>query len=51
MLTAVNVKFPLGFGLDDVDDAWLPVNDFVEKPVDLKVLENRVTALLQPVGR
>ena len=51
MLTAVNVKFPLGFGLDDVDDAWLPVNDFVEKPVDLKVLQNRVAALLQPVGQ
>jgi len=46
MLTAVNVKFPLGFGLDTIDDTWMPVDDFVEKPVDLDVLNSRVSALL-----
>ena len=47
MLTAVNQKFPLGFGPSDIDSDWLPVADFVEKPVDLDVLRNKVSALLQ----
>lgn len=47
MLTAVNQKFPLGFGPRDIDDASLPVADFLEKPVDLDVLQNTVTALLR----
>jgi DNA-binding response OmpR family regulator len=51
MLTAINVKFPLGFGVGDVDQDWLPVNDFVEKPVDLAVLRNRVATLLETAVR
>lgn len=47
MLTAVNVKFPLGFGTRDIDDTWLPISDFLEKPVDLDVLRNKVEALLE----
>lgn len=50
MLTAVNQKFPLGFGPEDIDDDYLPVADFVEKPVDLDVLANRVSALLGGAG-
>ena len=50
MLTAINVKFPLGFGPSDIDDCWMPVRDFVEKPVDLHVLRSRVSMLLQPAG-
>jgi CheY-like chemotaxis protein len=50
MLTAVNTKFPLGFGPSDVDDHWLPIDDFVEKPVDLNVLRKRVAALLEPAA-
>ena len=46
MLTAVNTKFPLGFSEDDIDDRWLPIDDFVEKPVDLDVLVERVNRLL-----
>jgi DNA-binding response OmpR family regulator len=46
MLTAVNARFPLGFGPRDIDESWLPVSDFVEKPVDLDVLCNKVSALL-----
>ena len=46
MLTAVNARFPLGFGPQDINDAWLPVSDFLEQPVDLKVLPARVEALL-----
>ena len=47
MLTAVNVKFPLGFGPRDIDEAWMPVTDFVEKPVDFDVLRTKVSTLLQ----
>lgn len=46
MLTAVNEKFPLGFSSRDIDDNWLPVSDFLEKPIDLDVLRNKVSALL-----
>ncbi|NQT19286.1 MAG: response regulator [Planctomycetes bacterium] len=47
MLTAVNEKFPLGFGARDIDDNWLPISAFLEKPVDLVTLCNRVAALLK----
>ncbi len=50
MLTAVNAKFPLGFGSCDIDDTWLPVSDFLEKPVDFDVLQSKVDALLQDAG-
>ena len=46
MLTAVNSKLPLGFGVRDIDETWLPVSDFVEKPVDMDVLLSKVAALL-----
>ena len=47
MLTAVNQKFPLGFGSRDIDDTWLPVSGFLEKPVDLDVLRDKVDAVLR----
>ncbi len=46
MLTAINSKFPLGFGSKDIDDNWLPVSDFMEKPVDLDALCEKVNELL-----
>lgn len=46
MLTAVNQKFPLGFGTHDIDESWMPVADFLEKPVDFDVLPNKVLKLL-----
>jgi DNA-binding response OmpR family regulator len=46
MLTAVNTRSPFGFSAKDIDEDWLPVTDFLEKPVDLDVLLERVTALL-----
>ncbi len=51
MLTAVNTKFPLGFSERDIDDHWLPVTDFVEKPVDFDVLQRKVAALVGKSGR
>ncbi len=46
MLTAINTKFPLGFGSKDIDERWLPVTDFLEKPVDFDVLRHKVAQLL-----
>jgi len=46
MLTAVNQQFPLGFSDKDIDPKWLPVTDFVEKPVDFDVLRQKITGLL-----
>ncbi len=47
MLTAVNTKFPLGFSEKDIDGHWLPVADFLEKPVDLDALLNKVASLIR----
>jgi len=46
MLTAVNQQFPLGFSNRDIDPKWLPVTEFLEKPVDFRVLRDQVTRLL-----
>jgi len=46
MLTAVNQQFPLGFSNQDIDPAWLPVTEFVEKPVEFPVLLEKLTQLL-----
>ncbi|NIA21569.1 MAG: response regulator [Anaerolineaceae bacterium] len=46
MLTAINKKYPLGFGLWDIDEEWFPVTDFLEKPVDFTVLIDKVEKLL-----
>jgi CheY-like chemotaxis protein len=46
MLTAINTKFPLGFSTKDIDDDWLPVADFLEKPVDFELLRHKVSILL-----
>jgi CheY-like chemotaxis protein len=50
MLTAVNQKFPLGFSEKDIDDHWLPVADFVEKPVEFDLLRRKVEGLLAKKG-
>jgi CheY-like chemotaxis protein len=51
MLTAVNQKFPLGFGPRDIDPEWLPVTDFIEKPADLAVLASRIQGMLEAAAR
>ena len=50
MVTAVNSRYPLGFSARDIDDQWLPVTDFLEKPIDLDVLRNKVAAVLAQVA-
>ena len=46
MLTAINSKFPLGFNDQDIDESWMPVEDFLEKPVDFDILKKRVAIIL-----
>ena len=46
LLTAVNNTFPLGFGNKDLDPKWLPAVEFLEKPVDLNRLCERVEQVL-----
>ena len=50
LLTAINAKFPLGFGPKDIDSEWMPVTDFLEKPVDFDVLRGKVAKLLGKGG-
>ena len=47
MLTAVNQEYRgLHFSNRDIDDHWLPVAEFLDKPVDPFVLREKVSALL-----
>ena len=45
ILSAINTKFPMGFGPGDIDDVWMPVQDFLEKPIEFDVLLARVEKL------
>jgi CheY-like chemotaxis protein len=46
LLTAVNQSFPLGFSNKDLDPKWLPAIEFLEKPVDLELLCEKVAGIL-----
>lgn len=47
LLTNVNQEFPMGFSADDIDADWMPVQDFIEKPVNVEELLEKVSSLLQ----
>lgn len=46
LLTGVNQEFPMDFSAQDIDPDWMPVQDFVEKPVDSKRLLKAVDKML-----
>ncbi len=46
MLTGVNQHFPMNFNESDIDDEWLPVQRFIEKPFDLQKLVDLVAEVL-----
>jgi two-component system, OmpR family, alkaline phosphatase synthesis response regulator PhoP len=46
MLSAVNARFNLGFSNKDRDENWLPVAEFMEKPVQPLKLVQRVEELI-----
>jgi len=47
ILSAVNTRFPLGFSPNDIDETWMPVQDFLEKPIDFDVLVEKVEKLMR----
>ena len=46
MLTGVNQYFPMDFSKGDIDPDWMPVQDFIEKPVESKKLLRKIAKLL-----
>ncbi len=48
MLTAINEKFPLGFDAKNINESWMPVDMFLEKPIDFVVLKNKIEKILKP---
>jgi len=52
MLSAINEKgiYPLKFSSQDRDETWMPVHDFVEKPIAPKALLQKVEALCKPAS-
>lgn len=50
LLTAINREFPGDLSAEDMGDEWFPVQELLEKPVDLDVLRAKVAALL-PGGK
>lgn len=47
LLTSVNQEFPMDFSAADIDSDWMPVQDFMEKPVKLPALLEKVNRLLK----
>lgn len=47
LLTGVNQEFPMDFSADDVDPDWMPVQEFVEKPPEIKTLVKKIDRLLK----
>jgi two-component system alkaline phosphatase synthesis response regulator PhoP len=50
MLTAIDKKFPFSFGEAAGDDDWLPVDDFLDKPVEAMELVKHIQKLLKEDG-
>jgi len=46
LLTGVNQEFPLELSAKDIDPKWMPVQDFIEKPVDAQKLLKKIDAIL-----
>jgi len=47
MLTAVDEKYPMNFGAAAGDESWLPVDGYIDKPVEASVLLERINKLLR----
>jgi DNA-binding response OmpR family regulator len=44
--TDVNQHYPTGFSSSNIDPVWMPVQDFIDKPVDLKKLLRKIGKFL-----
>ena len=47
LLTGINQEFPMDFSGADIDPDWMPVQDFMEKPVKIPVLVEKIAQLLK----
>lgn len=47
LLSNVNRCFPTDLSQKDIDPQWMPVQDFLEKPVDFEALLAKVSELLK----
>ena len=47
LLTAVNQEFPMDFSSKDIDPDWMPVQEFIEKPVQIDELVAKIKKLIQ----
>lgn len=46
MLTAINQEFPMDFSAADLDDDWMPSQEFIEKPPRIPELLDSVRKLV-----
>ena len=47
LFTNINQELPMGFSQDDIDDEWMPVQAFMEKPINPGELIDKIKALLE----
>ncbi|MEI7436802.1 MAG: response regulator [bacterium] len=47
LLTGINQDFPMDFSSHDIDPDWMPVQDFMEKPVKVEVLLEKMSRLMK----
>lgn len=47
LLTSINQEFPMDFSSKDVDATWMPVQEFLEKPIKAAKLLKTVNNLLK----
>ncbi len=49
LLTGINQELAAGFSALDIDPQWMPVQDFMEKPLMLDALLEKISRMLNPV--
>ncbi len=47
LLTGVNQELPMDFSSKDIDDEWMPVQSFMEKPIDPTKLISSIKEILE----
>ena len=47
LLTGINQEFPMDFSREDIDSAWMPVQEFMKKPAKMPDLLDKMSQLLK----
>jgi DNA-binding response OmpR family regulator len=47
LLTGINQELPMEFSSKDIDDEWMPVQSFMEKPIDPAKLLSKIRSILE----